>query len=237
MTSRARPNQPPSTPPAPEAEPRPGNGEPMAVEVIAVADLHIDPGNVRKHPARSITDIKASLARFGQQKPVVIDANNVVRAGNGTLEAARELGWPTLRCVRTGLSGTDATAYSIADNKSALSAEWDDDALARTLHALQDEDFDLGAVGFTDAEVDALFGTEGGEVVDDPQAEWKGMPEFEHEDLTSQFQVIVHFANEADMRSFEELVGQKIPTNTRSIWHPKAERQTVKGSGYVSDEP
>jgi ParB-like chromosome segregation protein Spo0J len=139
MTARARPDPPPSTPPVPDAEQRPGdggNGEPMAVEVIAVADLHIDPGNVRRHPARSITDIKASLARFGQQKPVVIDANNVVRAGNGTLEAARELGWPTLRCVRTGLSGTDATAYSIADNKVALSAEWDDDALAKTLRAL-----------------------------------------------------------------------------------------------------
>lgn len=73
----------------------------LAVETIACADLHLDPANVRKHPERNIAGIKASLARFGQVKPIVIDENNVVRAGNGTLEAARGLGWATIQCVRT----------------------------------------------------------------------------------------------------------------------------------------
>lgn len=170
MTARARPDQPPSTPPAPDAEQRPGDGgergEAMAVEVIAVTDLHIDPGNVRRHPERNMAAIKASLARFGQVKPIVIDANNVVRAGNGTLEAARELGWATIKCVRSGLCGVDLVAYSVTDNRSAELAEWDDDALAKTLRSLRDEDFDLDAVGFTDAEVDSLFGVTG-EAVDD----------------------------------------------------------------------
>jgi hypothetical protein len=39
------------------------------------------------------------------------------------------------------------------------------------------------------------------------------------------------------VRAFEELVGQKIPPNTRAIWYPRADRQVVKGSGYLSDEP
>jgi hypothetical protein len=134
-----------------------GRVEPMAVEVIAVADLHIDPANVRRHPERNMAAIKASLARFDQVKPIVIDANNVVRAGNGTLEAARELGWATIKCVRSDLCGADMVAYSVADNRSAELAEWNEDALGATLRALQDEDFDLDAVGFTDAEVDALF--------------------------------------------------------------------------------
>jgi hypothetical protein len=212
----------------------------MQVEVLPLDALHVDPANVRRHPARNLDSIKASLARFGLQKPIVIDAHNVVRAGNGTLEAARALGWETIACVRTPLRGVEAVGYAIADNRSAELAEWDDEGLAEVLRGLQSEpDFDLAAVGFADDEVDALLRQLGdeaiGEEVEDPDAEWDGMPEFRNEDLTSQFRAIVHFANEADMRAFEELVGQKIPTNTRAIWYPKAERQVVKGSGYVSD--
>jgi hypothetical protein len=171
MSRRNRPGRPRAQPRDLEVDVMPHDGEgrvePMAVEVIAVADLHIDPANVRRHPERNMAAIKASLARFDQVKPIVIDANNVVRAGNGTLEAARELGWATIKCVRSDLCGADMVAYSVADNRSAELAEWNEDALGATLRALQDEDFDLDAVGFTDAEVDALFGRSGTDTVDD----------------------------------------------------------------------
>jgi ParB-like chromosome segregation protein Spo0J len=129
----------------------------MDVETVPVADLHVDPANVRRHPARNLEAIRASLARFGQVKPIVVDGRNVVRAGNGTLEAARSLGWDSVAIVRTGLLGPEATAYSIADNRTAELAEWDDTALAEQLRALQSEDFDLDAAGFTAEEVDGLI--------------------------------------------------------------------------------
>jgi hypothetical protein len=210
-----------------------GRAGPMAVEVVAVADLHIDPANVRRHPERNLATIKASLARFGQQKPVVIDANNVVRAGNGTLMAAMDLGWDSLRCVRTGLGGTDAVAYSIADNQSALQAEWDYDALGATLRALQDEDFDLDAVGFTDAEVDALLGNEGGEVVEDPQAEWQGMPEFEHEDQTAFRTLHIHFRSAEDVQHFGTLIGQDVGENAKYLWYPEQQPVLFEKMRYV----
>jgi DNA modification methylase/ParB-like chromosome segregation protein Spo0J len=178
MSRRNRPGRLRVQPPDVEVTAVPQDGEdraePMAVEVVAVADLHIDPANVRRHPERNMAAIKASLARFNQVKPIVIDGNNVVRAGNGTLEAARELGWATIKCVRSDLCGADMVAYSVADNRSAELAEWNEDALGATLRALQDEDFDLDAVGFTDAEVDALFGgtdagTGNGEVGETPE--------------------------------------------------------------------
>jgi hypothetical protein len=207
------------------------------VEQVPLSELHLDPANVRTHPDRNRSAIRASLARFGLQKPVVIDANNVVRAGNGTVEAARELGWESIACVRTPLAGSEATAYSIADNRSAELADWDDEALAATLNALRDEDFDLGAVGFTDEEVDRLCGgaAEDGDPVDDPQGEWQGMPEFENKDATG-IKCVVHFENEADKRAFEELVGQKIPGDSRSIWYPAKARVSTEGL-LVVDEP
>jgi hypothetical protein len=129
----------------------------MKIQYVAIDSVHVDPGNVRKHPERNLEVIKASLARFGQQKPIVIDANGVVRAGNGTLEAAKALGWKKIAIVRTELANSEATAFSIADNRSAELAEWDDPGLAETLRSLQAEEFDLDVVGFTSDDVDGLL--------------------------------------------------------------------------------
>lgn len=99
----------------------------------------------------------ASLRRFGQQKPIVVDANGIIRAGNGTYEAARRLGWTEIAVTRTGLAGSEATAYAIADNRTAELAAWDEVGLAETLRSLQSEGIDLGDVGYTDDEVDELI--------------------------------------------------------------------------------
>ena len=108
----------------------------MHVERVEIAKLIADPSNARKHPERNLATIVGSLHRFGQVKPIVIDKTNVVRAGNGTLEAARSLGWTHLDCVRTQLDGSDATAYAIADNRTSELAEWDGDVLVALLESL-----------------------------------------------------------------------------------------------------
>jgi ParB-like chromosome segregation protein Spo0J len=128
----------------------------MQIESVTIDSIHVDPSNVRTHPERNLATIKASLARFGQQKPIVIDANGIVRAGNGTLEAARALGWGSIDVVRTSLVGVDATAYAIADNRTAELAEWDDEALAAMLAQLQLEEFDIEEIGFSQEELDRL---------------------------------------------------------------------------------
>ena len=113
-----------------------------------VADLKPDPENVRQHDRRNIQAIINSLRRFGQQKPIVIDRNSVVVAGNGTLQAAKELGWTTIMAVRTELEGDAAKAFAIADNRTAELAEWEEDKLNAVLKSLQDEGFELVDVGF-----------------------------------------------------------------------------------------
>lgn len=70
----------------------------MQIEEVAIASLAFDPSNARKHSVKNLDAIKGSLAKFGQQKPIVI-SNGVVVAGNGTLEAARSLGWESIRAV------------------------------------------------------------------------------------------------------------------------------------------
>lgn len=136
----------------------------MKFEAVPIASLVVDPANARKHSAKNLEAIKGSLARFAQQKPVVVGKGNVVVAGNGTLEAARALGWTEIGVVRTALEGPDAIAFALADNRTAELAEWDLDVLGPTLKSLGEMDFDLGAIGFDDdfcAKVMPEHGTEG----------------------------------------------------------------------------
>lgn len=138
----------------------------MKVERVPIESLVGDPANVRKHDQKNLDAIKGSLARFGQQKPVVVGAHNVVIAGNGTVAAALSLGWKEIAIVRSELIGPDATAYAIADNRTAELATWDDDALAQQLAAIQINDEDLArATGFDAREIERL--SKGGEVVED----------------------------------------------------------------------
>ena len=125
----------------------------MNIQTIPLTDLSLDPSNVRKHSRRNLDAIKASLRKFGQQKPIVVDAKGIVLAGNGTLTAAQELGWTEIQIVRTELAGVEATAFAIADNRTAELAEWEEDKLNAVLKSLQDEGVDLVDVGYSSEDV------------------------------------------------------------------------------------
>ena len=127
----------------------------MEIEVVKISDLENDPRNARKHNSQNIDAIKKSLKKFGQQKPIVVDKNNVVIAGNGTLVAAKKLRWKEIEVTRTELEGAEATAFAIADNRTAELAEWDESLLQEQLRELNEslEDIDISDVGFDAAEL------------------------------------------------------------------------------------
>jgi hypothetical protein len=76
----------------------------LKVETFPLSSLELDPRNARRHPERNLESIKRSLKRFGQQKPIVVDGDGVIVAGNGTVAAAKALGWKTIDVVRTKLA-------------------------------------------------------------------------------------------------------------------------------------
>jgi len=131
----------------------------MQVEARKVKDLLQDPENSRKHDERNLQAIRESLEAFGQQKPIVIDQEGKVVAGNGTLEAARQLGWEEIQAVVTLLEGPKQTAFAIADNRTAELAAWDDEKLSESLARLQNDDsIDEAISGFNAVEVENLIG-------------------------------------------------------------------------------
>ena len=79
-----------------------------------LAALHADPDNARTHNEVNLAAIEASLATFGQQKPIVVNRIGKVIAGNGTLAAAAKLGWETIAVVRFD-TDNDARASGRSD--------------------------------------------------------------------------------------------------------------------------
>ncbi len=65
---------------------------------------------------------------------------------------------------------------------------------------------------------------------------WKGMPDFQQNDLTSWQQVIVHFRNREDRNAFGKLTDQKLTNDTRSMWFPKVTIDGYMNKRFVSDE-
>ena len=127
----------------------------MNIKTVSIDTLEYDPFNVREHDERNVDAIKASIARFGQQKPIVVKRDGTVIAGNGTLGAMRILGYKEIVIAETDLDGEEAVAFAIADNRTAELATWDDQALAQALDQLDDEL--LPASGFDEDEMAELL--------------------------------------------------------------------------------
>lgn len=128
----------------------------MNVKQIDIDKLSHDPANARLHNEKNINAICASLRRFGQQKPIVVTEDGIVVAGNGTLEAARAIGWKSIACVVTKLTNIEQTAYAIADNRTAELAAWDKDTLAKLLSEVN-ANADLDGTGFNTKDLDIML--------------------------------------------------------------------------------
>ena len=105
-----------------------------------VSKLIPDPNNARKRTPLSASVIRKSLEQFGAARSIVIDENDVIRAGNGTYEEAGQLGIEKVLVVeadgntivavkRKGLTEEQWKQYAIADNTASDFSTWDFDVL------------------------------------------------------------------------------------------------------------
>jgi len=136
--------------------------------VTSIKDLKSDHKNARKRTDRSAELIKESLQRYGAARSIVIDEDNRILAGNGTIEGAKEAGINRIRVIetdgdeviavrRTGLTEEQKVGLALADNRTADLSEWDQEMLNRlgeqhdiSLFFSQD---DLDGILETEAEV------------------------------------------------------------------------------------
>jgi len=108
--------------------------------MTSIKDLKPDHRNARKRTDRSASLIAESLKRFGAARSIVIDEDNRILAGNGTVEGAKAAGIQNIRVIetdgteiiavkRTGLSEDDKIGLALADNRTSDLSDWDKDML------------------------------------------------------------------------------------------------------------
>jgi hypothetical protein len=122
--------------------------------VVPIASIELHPRNPR---IGDVEAIASSLRRFGQQRPVLVQASTrYVVAGNHLLRAARSLGWTEIAAIIEELDDATAIAYGLADNRTSDLGGYDDALLAAIL-AEQTAADNLAATGYDPADVAALL--------------------------------------------------------------------------------
>lgn len=114
--------------------------------MTSISSLHSDHKNARRRTDRSAQLIGDSLQKFGAARSIVIDEDNRILAGNGTIEGAKKAGIKNVRIIETdgseiiavqriGLTEDEKVGLALADNRTADLSEWDQ----AMLHQLSEE--------------------------------------------------------------------------------------------------
>lgn len=205
-----------------------------------LSDYTPDPRNANKGSERGWRMVNDSIQEDGMGRSLVAAADRTLIAGNKTAENAADLGIEEVIEVTTNgkqvvvvrredwQDGDDehARRYAYRDNRAGeLSLEWDAEQVLRDLGSGMELD-DI----FHDWEIEQLLIADEG--VESWEDHWRGMPEFEEEDLTADSKLIVSFATPEDREAFSQLVGQPLTDKTRSIWYPRLENRPFMDKRY-----
>lgn len=91
----------------------------MNVESVPIESVSQLDRNPRRHPERQLAELVKSIEQFGQYRPLVVDENGVILAGNGLHVALVRAGVSTVSVYRmVGLSESQKTKLVLADNKT-----------------------------------------------------------------------------------------------------------------------
>ena len=139
--------------------------------VVPLESVILHPRNPRRG---DVAAIGASLARFGQRKPIVVQASTgYVVAGQppGAGRPLARLDRDRSQCP--GMDDAKATAYMLADNRTADLGAYDDGLLAELLAEQSDAD-NLLATGYDVDDVEAMLRAAG---LDRPSADPDDVPD------------------------------------------------------------
>ena len=130
----------------------------LSIDYLPTTDLLPYAMNSRTHSDDQVAQIAASIKEFGFTNPILIDDAAGIIAGHGRLMAAKRLNLSEVPTITLeGLTEAQKKAYVIADNKLALNAGWDTEALTAELRRLQELEFDLDLIGFDSDELAQLL--------------------------------------------------------------------------------
>lgn len=110
--------------------------------------------NPRVHPKSQVDMLAESMRTEGVTAPILVDEKGVIIYGHGRRLAALENGFEKFPVVvARGWSEAQKRAARIKDNQIALMSGWDKTLLAAELTTLKADAYDIGLLGFGDAQL------------------------------------------------------------------------------------
>jgi len=128
----------------------------MEIQEINIDEIIPYKNNPREIPMESVQKVMNSIKEFGNNQPIVVDADNVIVVGHTRWKALKQLGKSKAFVIKRNFSKNDAMAYRIMDNRSGEESKWENKLLAEELNMLKDENFDLDLTGFNLTELENL---------------------------------------------------------------------------------
>ena len=151
----------------------------------------------------------------------------------GALQVLRELRAAGYDCgdievpVADDLTENQIKAFRLLANQSSSWAEWDMPLLKIELEGLKLADYPLELTGFEQVQLVSFLSG-----ISDPNAEWRGMPEFDQKDKSAFRTIPVHFKDQVAIDKFAKLLKAKITEDTRYLWFPEIEIETYADKRY-----
>lgn len=213
-------------------KPKPRKKPPIADTVLKVEQWPIGrlvgyPGNPRKNDS-AVDRMCEAIRVYGFRIPIVAKSDGLIVDGHLRHKAALKLGLKTVPvALADELTENQIKAFRLLANQSASWAEWDMPLLKMELESLKMENYPLELTGFEQVQLVSFLSG-----ISDPNAEWKGMPEFDQKDKSAFRTLPVHFKDQAAVDKFAKLIKAKITEDTRFLWFPKIEIETYADKRY-----
>lgn len=130
----------------------------LNIEIVDIDEIKESNYNSRIHSEAQVEKIANSIAEFGFLNPIIIDDENEIIAGHGRFMAAKHLNLNEVPTIKlTHLTDDKKRAFIIADNKIALSGEWDYDMLKEEFDTILKSEMDIDLLGFNRKFIDSMF--------------------------------------------------------------------------------
>lgn len=108
-------------------------------ETVPMDEVRLLERNPRKHPEVQIEALMSSIKQFGQYRPLVVDEEGVILAGNGLYMALTRLGRESVEVKRlSGLTRSQKDKLILADNRTGALSKDDFTIVDEMLRGLDD---------------------------------------------------------------------------------------------------
>lgn len=125
--------------------------EALRRQLVPIDSVRPHPGNPRRG---ALDEIANSLSEFGQLRPILLDSEGVIIAGNHTWKAAQDLGWTHIAAIPNDFAEpAEARAYLLADNKLSDLGDYERSELVELLTEVE-ESAAWHGTGYTQDDLD-----------------------------------------------------------------------------------